>query len=57
MGLLEVIGLLFIIYWIIQLFLWTILDCDIDLFLTSLVGKPISESNIIRGCFKLKLKF
>lgn len=44
MGLLAVIGILFIIYWIVQMFLWTILDCDIELFVTSFLGKPISES-------------
>jgi hypothetical protein len=43
MGLLAAIGLIVIIYYIVQFFLWTILDCDIELFIVSILGKPISK--------------
>ncbi|XP_070500749.1 dehydrogenase/reductase SDR family member 7-like [Chironomus tepperi] len=43
MGLLAAIGLIVIIYYIVQFFLWTILDCDIELFIASILGKPISN--------------
>jgi hypothetical protein len=43
MILLTVIGLLVVLYYAVQLFFWTVLDCDIELFLASFLGRPISE--------------
>lgn len=43
MGLLAAIGFIAIAYFVIQFLLWTLLDCDIELFLTTKLGKPISE--------------
>lgn len=43
MGLLDAIGFIAIIYFVIQFLLWTVLDCDIELFFTTKLGKPISE--------------
>lgn len=43
MGLLAAIGFIAIVYYIIQFLLWTLLDCDIELFIASTLGKPISE--------------
>lgn len=43
MGLLAAVGAIVIIYYVIQALLWTLLDCDIELFFTSKLGKPISS--------------
>lgn len=43
MGLLDVIGFIAIVYFVIQFLLWTLLDCDIELFFAEGLGKPISE--------------
>lgn len=44
MGLLAVIGFIVIAYYVINALLWTLLDCDVELFFTSKLGKPISKS-------------
>lgn len=43
MGLLDAIGFIAIAYFVIVFILWTLLDCDIELFFTTKLGKPISE--------------
>lgn len=43
MGLLAALGFIAIAYFVIQFLLWTLLDCDIELFFTTKLGKPISE--------------
>jgi dehydrogenase/reductase SDR family member 7 len=43
MGLLAATGFIAIVYYVIQFLLWTILDCDIELFFAERLGKPISE--------------
>lgn len=43
MGLLAGIGFIAIAYYVIQFLLWTLLDCDIELFLADKLGTPISE--------------
>jgi hypothetical protein len=43
MGLLAAIGFIAIAYFVINFLLWTLLDCDIELFFTEKLGKPISE--------------
>ncbi|CRK98666.1 CLUMA_CG011944, isoform A [Clunio marinus] len=43
MGLLAAIGFIVIAYFVIQFLLWTLLDCDIELFFASKLGKPISS--------------
>lgn len=45
MGLLAAIGFIVIAYFVISFLLWTLLDCDIELFFTEKLGKPISEFN------------
>lgn len=46
MGLLAAVGIIVVIYYAIQFLLWSILDCDIELFLASHFGRPISECDI-----------
>lgn len=43
MGLLDAIGFIAIVYFAISFLLWTLLDCDIELYFTEKLGKPISE--------------
>lgn len=43
MGLLAAVGVIVIIYYVISALLWTLLDCDIELFFATKLGKPISE--------------
>jgi hypothetical protein len=41
----ELIGLFVFLYYVIQIVLWIVLDCDIGLFIASQWGKPISKQN------------
>lgn len=43
MGFLAAAGFLSIIYFLFQVICWTLLDCDIELFLASKLGKPVSK--------------
>jgi len=43
MVLLAAIGIIVIIYFVFNYLLWTLLDCDIELFFTEKLGKPISR--------------
>jgi dehydrogenase/reductase SDR family member 7 len=43
MGLLEAIGFLALIYGIFQVTCWTLLDCDIELFLAHKFGRKLSK--------------
>jgi dehydrogenase/reductase SDR family member 7 len=43
MGLLQAIGFLAVVYGIFQVICWTILDCDIELFLASKFGRRLSK--------------
>jgi hypothetical protein len=43
MGILAAVGFIALAYAVIQWLLWTLLDCDIELFFTEKLGKPISE--------------
>lgn len=47
MGLLALIGLLVVIYYLTQFILWIVLDCDIELFIASHWGRHISELALI----------
>lgn len=43
MGLLAAAGFLAIIYFLFQFICWTLLDCDIELFLATKLGKPVTK--------------
>lgn len=47
MDLLEFVGALTVLYFLIQIIFWIFLDCDIQLFYASQWGKPISEKFLI----------
>lgn len=43
MGLLQAIGFIAVVYGLFQVIFWTILDCDIELFLASKFGRKLSK--------------
>ncbi|XP_037040895.1 dehydrogenase/reductase SDR family member 7-like [Bradysia coprophila] len=43
MGFFELLGLIVFLYFIVNIFLWICLDCDIELFICGKIGKPIDS--------------
>lgn len=50
MGFFSFIGLLAVVYYVIQLILWIVLDSDIELWIKEQFGQPICNRNIIYVC-------
>lgn len=41
MGFFGIIGVLVIVYYLAQILFWTLLDCDVELYIKDKLGKPI----------------